>query len=392
MDTSCYHAYAGDDMHDYSTYFYRDVALDIIEAQDVNTPMFLYLAFQAVHAPFSDIHEFISGIPRSYLADDIYDAIRQNVTGRKARQYAMTLSLLDEAVGDIVDKLEERDMMDNTYIIFASDNGGCYMGGGMSGPLRGTKGTLLEGGTKVDAFIYSPTLLPDAAIGATFAPLMHVSDWFPTILDMVNINSFEPETNYELDGYSQYDTFSDPQSSGNREYVLYNAYSNVTDLLGEKDKVFAIRNSQFKLIGYYDGGDFSEWYEHDSAIDDDEDLHDLVDCSQSSAMTGDFQYALFDLINDPYETTDLYGSEEQEHLLAKVALTKQLNLYKDNARRNNLPLMKNDAKAEQFFKEAGNYIVPYKDIIKLRESTSLVPGVDYPEWCGSTETRWLLFG
>ena len=36
-------------------------------------------------------------------------------------------------------------MMENTYFIFASDNGGCYLGGGKNAPLRGNKATLLEG-------------------------------------------------------------------------------------------------------------------------------------------------------------------------------------------------------------------------------------------------------
>ena len=56
------------------------------------------------------------------------------------------------------------------------------MGGGKNGPLRGTKATLFEGGTKVDAFVYSP-LFTSAQQGSEYSNLMHVSDWFPTILD-----------------------------------------------------------------------------------------------------------------------------------------------------------------------------------------------------------------
>lgn len=54
-----------------------------------------------------------------------------------------------------------------------SDNGGCVFGGGRNGPLRGFKATLFEGGTKVDAFVYSP-LLTAAQQGTEYNNLMHV--------------------------------------------------------------------------------------------------------------------------------------------------------------------------------------------------------------------------
>lgn len=49
----CYAPYNGSDVHKYSTFLYRDKAVDIIENHDYsNSPMFLYLAFQAVHDPY----------------------------------------------------------------------------------------------------------------------------------------------------------------------------------------------------------------------------------------------------------------------------------------------------------------------------------------------------
>jgi arylsulfatase A len=57
----------------------------------------------------------------------------------------MALSLLDDAVSTIYTALDDKGISDNTYIIFASDNGGCYSAGGKNGPLRGTKGSLFEG-------------------------------------------------------------------------------------------------------------------------------------------------------------------------------------------------------------------------------------------------------
>jgi len=67
------------------------------------------------------------------------------VVGDKRQQYAMSLVLLDNAVSDIYNALEAAQQLDNTYIIFASDNGACLYGGGKNAPLRGSKGTLFEG-------------------------------------------------------------------------------------------------------------------------------------------------------------------------------------------------------------------------------------------------------
>jgi arylsulfatase A-like enzyme len=178
-NASCYWPYQEEDLHDYSTFFYTNKAKKIIEDSDADTPFFLYMSYQAVHDPYDDIRHHENGIPPEYLEDEMYSQvsnsdnnsskpqldihiftlcacmlcfivsstfqIHSEVYGRKRRQYAMALALLDSATASIVDALREKDILDNTYIIFASDNGGCYMSGGQNGPLRGTKGSLFEG-------------------------------------------------------------------------------------------------------------------------------------------------------------------------------------------------------------------------------------------------------
>lgn len=175
-DQSCYTPYQGDDLHTYSTFLYRDKAIEIIENHDISEPMFLYIAFQAVHDPFMDVKNHAAGVPQEYMKDGMYDNIHSEVVGHKRRQYAMALNVLDDAVEDIYNALVERGISNNTYIIFASDNGGCYLSGGKNGPLRGTKGSLFEGGSKVDAFIYSD-MISEEFRGMRYTGLMHVSDW-----------------------------------------------------------------------------------------------------------------------------------------------------------------------------------------------------------------------
>ena len=64
------------------------------------------------------------GIPDEYLSDEVLEAIHQTIPGSRQQEYYKSLNLLDSSVGEIVQKLEEKGMMENTYIIFMSDNGG----------------------------------------------------------------------------------------------------------------------------------------------------------------------------------------------------------------------------------------------------------------------------
>jgi arylsulfatase A-like enzyme len=57
----------------------------------------------------------------------------------------MALAVLDDAVEDVYDAITSAGEIDNTYFIFASDNGGCAEAGGRNYPLRGQKGSIFEG-------------------------------------------------------------------------------------------------------------------------------------------------------------------------------------------------------------------------------------------------------
>ena len=69
----------------------------------------------------------------------------KNVYDSQRQQYALALIVLDQAISKIYDAMMEMNQMNNTYIIFTSDNGGCATAGGQNWPLRGTKGSLFEG-------------------------------------------------------------------------------------------------------------------------------------------------------------------------------------------------------------------------------------------------------
>jgi arylsulfatase A-like enzyme len=119
----------------YTTDAYADRAVDWIGKQK-EKPFFLYLPFNAQHAPLQAPKKYLDRFP------DIKDEKRQ--------AFAAIMSAMDDAVGKVLAKVKEMGQEDNTLVIFFSDNGGPTRGTtSKNGPLRGFKATTLEGGTRV---------------------------------------------------------------------------------------------------------------------------------------------------------------------------------------------------------------------------------------------------
>jgi arylsulfatase A-like enzyme len=351
-DKSCYKTYDGEDIHNYSTTFYTTKAVNIIQEHDTSSSLFLYMAYQAVHDPFIDYGKHSDGIPDSYIEDDILTEIKKTVSGGTRQEYVKSLYLLDKGVGEIVDALKTANMMDNTYIIFMSDNGGCWYGGGRNGGLRGAKGALFEGGIKVDSFIYSP-LLSNA--GTTYSGLMHISDWFPTILKLSQI-TYTPEVGYELDGVSHIDGWNGKGTP--RTTMLYNMYTNISDYNFNiwTNGSFAVRDARFKLMHTYDDKDYGNWYDINDEIDDDDNLDSGNRCAQQF-LKGKFTYWLFDLQNDPYETNNLYTSTNQMYVFAKDNLYTLLPDFQEKSKKKKGIVF--SSKAEIVWTENDHHILPW---------------------------------
>ena len=369
-NTSCYMPYDGDDIHDYSTYVYTNKAVDIINAHDASaSSLFLYLAYQAVHDPFVDYGKHSDGIPDSYIDADILSQIQKTVTGVTRQEYVKSLYLLDKGVGEIVNALETADILDNTYIIFMSDNGGCWYGGGRNGPLRGAKGALFEGGIKVDSFIYSPLLSNG---GTTYTGLMHISDWFPTIMALAQI-TYTPSSGYELDGVNQVDGWTGKKIP--RSTMLYNMYTNISDYNFNiwTNGSFAVRDGRYKLMHTYDDKDYGNWYSVEDEIENDDDLDSGDKCAQQF-VKGKFTYWLFDLQNDPYETTNVYTSTNPLYVMAKEKLYNLLPEYQEKSKRKKT--IEFSSVAEVVWTSENNHILPWAN-----EDELLGDDDHYPSRC-----------
>jgi arylsulfatase B/arylsulfatase I/J len=83
-NTDCYHQYDGDDVSDYSTLLYKDWAVQFIDKHDFEqSPMFMYLAFQAVHDPFADYNDHQTGLDSGIMDAAVYDYIQGNINVSK---------------------------------------------------------------------------------------------------------------------------------------------------------------------------------------------------------------------------------------------------------------------------------------------------------------------
>ena len=96
------------------------------------------------------------------------------------RAFAEMLIEMDKGVGQILDKVVELELDENTFVFFLSDNGPA---GGTAGPLRGRKGSNWEGGHRVPGIAWWPGQIPS---GETTDQLAISLDLMPTMLAMAD--------------------------------------------------------------------------------------------------------------------------------------------------------------------------------------------------------------
>jgi len=172
-----------------------DEAIRWIGERD-SRPFLLYLPYTAVHLPVKEPQSWVAKVPES-------------ITGDVPRHYAASILHLDDGVGRIMKELERRGLADNTLVVFTSDNGGstaenndlkypdddCPNGPlpGNNLPLRGKKGDLYEGGTRVPTLVAWPNRI---AAGRSAVPTQ-ITDWFPTFAALAG---YEAGGELALDG------------------------------------------------------------------------------------------------------------------------------------------------------------------------------------------------
>jgi arylsulfatase B len=250
----------------YLTELFTEEAVKIIENHNESIPMFLMLNHLAPHAPLEAPKEEIEKF------HFIHDS--------KRRTLAAMISMLDKSVGNVVEAINNKGIMNNSIILFMSSNGGptkgTYSTSASNYPLRGQKGGLWEGGSRSNAFIYSPLIKNSSRIINDF---IHITDILPTLLSLVNITE-SSNINDEIDGIDQWNTISEGEASTRKE-ILYN-YENIRGY-----SAFMLRG--WKIINGTDNIEYAGWIGESGSINNNvthEEYYDTVVQSKVGRMIG----------------------------------------------------------------------------------------------------------
>ena len=241
----------------YVTQLIKNDTLKIIDNHDFTNPIFLNVNFGAPHIPNEAPEESV--LKFSYIED------------QTRRIHAAMVHEMDNAIGEIIAALEKENVLKNTIVMFASDNGGLtpdvklnpsflsipkkigvcdtknrfgikifqwicenYSGGSSNKPLPEGKMSVSEGGIRVPAVIWWPGKF-EYSKSENFITMMDV---LPTILDLINYKN-----EIEVDGVSRVSSLNDNDNSESSKYV-------VTNIINDK---FAVIEMPYKLITSADG-------------------------------------------------------------------------------------------------------------------------------------------
>jgi arylsulfatase A-like enzyme len=219
-----------------------------------------YWAF-SVHSPLNAKDNYI----------EQYKAIADSDHPQRNPVYAAMVRSLDDAVGTLLACLEKNGLSDRTIVVFSSDNGGLgfFDNGGMAhkeyqgnpatsnAPLRGGKGMIYEGGTRVPLLVKWPGV---TKAGTVTAALEECMDIFPTFVEMAG----QPLPKQPLDGYSLV-----PVLKGTKTNVRSKVFCvQPTYLLNYSPPIYApsasITQGDWKLVRLYgdnpDGSNREELY------------------------------------------------------------------------------------------------------------------------------------
>lgn len=216
---------------EYLTTVISERAADFI-ARHADEPFFCYVPFNAPHYPMHAPAEYVDRF--AHLPAD-------------RRMTAAMIAAMDDAIGVVVGALERAGVRENTLVIFSSDNGPSREDrnwldgeevsyhGGSSGGLRGSKGSVLEGGIRVPTIVSWPDRLP-AGVDHPHPGMM--LDLVPTILHAVD--GVAPDVVAEdLDGRSLLDDMTTPgteSAAGDRAFCWTH------------DGQWAVRRGDLKLV------------------------------------------------------------------------------------------------------------------------------------------------
>jgi arylsulfatase A-like enzyme len=266
----------------YTTHLIAKEACKVISSGDQSKPLFLYVPFNGVHSPFQ--------VPDSYLKP--YAHLKGN-----RQKLAGMLAAVDEAIGQIEAALKQAGRLENTLIVFSSDNGGPPPGDNT--PLRDFKGTIYEGGTRAAAFATWPGHIPAEQ---RLRQPMHMVDWYPTLIKLAG-GSLEQKL--PVDGLDVWPMLTKGAPS---------PHDAILSVSTQGPTRAAVRMGDWKLI--VSGNADADGGEDDSGA---------KSKKKSKNIAGKYEpVALYDLIADPSESKNLAAAHPERVKAMRARLAELL--------------------------------------------------------------------
>mmetsp|Transcript_31375 Transcript_31375/g.61129 ORF Transcript_31375/g.61129 Transcript_31375/m.61129 type:complete len:543 (+) Transcript_31375:18-1646(+) len=302
-------------MH-YSTELFGDEAVSIVKNHKGKTPLFMYLAFEAVHGASSCFARGKSPDCNHPDGDELqapsrYIMAQDHIEDVDRRTFAGMLGAMDEAVANITAALSAKEMLNETLIVFTTDNGAPFVhfnSSAMSNwPLRGGKATVWEGGVRGSAFVWGPGIGVPA--GVNNSKLFHAADWLPTFAGLADAQ-IPDHVKQKLDGFNIWSALTTAAESPRTE--ILHALDPLSGDVG-------LRLGNFKLVRSHNSGG---WGPNPSSGETRPTLP-----TQSDIPSDDFY--MFDLSNDPSERLNLIDNPAFSG--QKAALFEALDRYNRSA-------------------------------------------------------------
>ncbi len=214
---------------DYLTDSFSEKAVDFIEEQaKSDNPFFVYLAYNAPHAPMQATEKYLK------RTEHIYNSWRSI--------YAAMILSMDDGVGMIWDKLEELNIDNNTMIIFLSDNGGTNLA--MNYPLRAFKGNMFDGGIRTPFAIYYKGMINS---NTTYSNVISSLDIFPTVAAAAGIDTDKACKKRPLDGVNLIPYINGENDAKPHDKLFWRVCGGME---------YAVRQGDYKLVKRHDQDEF----------------------------------------------------------------------------------------------------------------------------------------
>ncbi len=174
----------------------------LTERKKDKQPFFLYLAYNAPHFPIQPPQEWLDRVKKR----------ETDISDKRAKNVAF-IEHLDFSIGRVMQTLKETGLIENTLVVFTSDNGGALWYAQSNGKLRGGKQDMYEGGIRVPTFFYWKNKIESGSKTDNLAMLM---DLFPTFCEVAGV-----ELTHNIDGISILPTLLGDQQTTNDRFVFW---------------------------------------------------------------------------------------------------------------------------------------------------------------------------